>query len=155
MTRSPPVLLVLLLARALISPGAFAQQTDSAALPGVQAPASEVRGVALEQNFPNPFSTETRIPFVLGEDLFEDDRPVVVSVRVFNVLRQLVAIPTAVDHPVMPGRRALELQYDQPGRYMLLWDGRDSGGEPVSSGIYFCQIVADGSSSVRKMIVIR
>lgn len=153
MTRSPTVLLVLLLARLVLCSESFAQQTDSTASPELQD--GQARGVRLEQNFPNPFDTETRIPFVLGDDLFEDGRAVVVRVRVFNVLRQLVAVPTALDHPTSSGRRATELQYDQPGRYLLHWDGRDMSGDPVSSGIYFCQIIADGTSAVRKMIVIR
>ena len=155
MKRGAPVLLVLLLARALFSPEAIAQQSDTTAETGPQDVPQEVRGVELEPNFPNPFDTETRIPFVLGEDLFKDGRPVVVTVRIFNVLRQLVAIPTALDHPTDPGSPAMNLRYEEPGRYMLYWDGRDSSGEPVGSGIYFCQIVANGVTDVRKMAVIR
>lgn len=155
MKRCAPVLLALLLARALLSPELFAQQADTAADPALRDGPQEVRGLELEQNFPNPFSTETRIPFRLGEELFEDGRPVLVSVRIFNVLRQLVAIPTALDHPSFSGEPALELQYDAPGRYLLHWDGRDLRGERVSSGVYFCQIIANRSHAVRKMIVIR
>lgn len=155
MKRGAPVLLVLLLARAFLSPEAAAQQSDTTAGTGSQDVQQEVRGVELQPNFPNPFSTETRIPFVLGEDLFKDGRPVVVTVRIFNVLRQLVAVPIAVDNPTEPGRPATNLQYEQPGRYMLLWDGKDSSGDPVGSGIYFCQIIANGLTDVRKMAVIR
>ena len=42
----------------------------------------------LEQNYPNPFNPETKIPFVLDEDLFSSGTPVVVSLRVYNVLQQ-------------------------------------------------------------------
>lgn len=145
------VLLVLLLARWPGSPEALAQNTDSTAVPQDAA----VRGVALEPNYPNPFQRETRIPFVLGSDLFEDGRPVVVSARIYNILRQLVAVPIAVDNPGAPGLPALELRYDTPGRYLLYWDGRDQSGRPVNSGIYFLQITANRSQDLLKMIVTR
>jgi hypothetical protein len=154
MKHSYAVLLVLLLVRLPGCAEAFAQQTDTTAAPQDTLP-GEVRGVELQPNYPNPFSDGTRIPFVLGPDLFEDGRGVIVSVRIYNVLRQLVAIPIAVDHPTAAGRPALELRYDQPGRYELYWDGRDQSGQPVASGIYFCHIVANRSQDVRKMIVAR
>jgi hypothetical protein len=154
MKHSFAVLLVLLLARFPASPDAFAQQTDSTATPPSELQ-DEASGVQLEPNYPNPFNRETRIPFLLADDLFEDGRQVVVNVRIFNVLRQQVAIPTAVDHPSAAGRPVQELRYDMPGRYELYWDGRDQAGQPVPSGIYFCQIVAGRSTDVRKMIVTR
>jgi hypothetical protein len=111
--------------------------------------------VALEPNYPNPFNRETRIPFVLGADLFQDDRPVVVTVRIYNVLRQLVAVPTALDHPTASGMPAEQLTYEAPGRYVVYWDGRDGSGQQVASGIYFCQIIANRSRDTLKMIVTR
>ena len=150
------VLLVLLLARVFFSPEAVAQQTDTTAAPGViPQQQEEVRGVALEPNYPNPFNRETRVPFVLGRDLFQDGRSVVVTVRIYNVLRQVVAIPVALDHPTASGQPVQELRYDAPGRYLLLWDGNDMSGQPVSSGIYFCEIIAGRSRDVGKMIVTR
>lgn len=154
MKHSFAVLLVLLLARLPTGSEAIAQQTDTTAA-SQEAPQGEVRGVALEQNYPNPFSRETRIPFVLGADLFEDGRSVVVTVRIYNVLRQPIAVPTALDHPTAAGQPALELRFDSPGRYELYWDGTDRNGQQVSSGIYFCHIIANRSQDVRKMIVTR
>lgn len=148
------VLLVLLLVRVPSIPGVFAQQTDTTAVPQ-EARQSEVRGVELEQNYPNPFDRETRIPFVLGADLFEEGRPVVVTVRIYNVLRQLIAIPVSLDHPTAVGQPAQELTFDSPGRFLLYWDGTDRSGQRVSSGIYFCQIVANRSQDIIKMIVTR
>lgn len=148
------VLLVLLLVRVPSVPGVFAQQTDTTAAPE-EARQTEVRGVELEQNYPNPFNRETRIPFVLGADLFEDGRPVVVTVRIYNVLRQLIAIPISLDHPTAVGQPAQELRFDSPGRYLLYWDGTDRSGQQVSSGIYFCQIVTNRSQDIIKMIVTR
>jgi hypothetical protein len=155
MKHSLTVLLVLLLASIASVPEAIAQETDTTAVPRDETGQDEVRGVALEQNYPNPFNYETRIPFVLGEDMFEDGRPVVVSVRIYNVLRQPIAVPTAFDHPSAAGQPALELRYDMPGRYELYWDGRDRGGQPVPSGIYFCHVTANRSQNVLKMIVAR
>lgn len=157
MKHSSAVLLVLLLAWAAVLTEATAQQTDTTVgLPDIgPQQQEEVRGVALEPNYPNPFSRETRIPFVLGSDLFPDGRPVVVTVRIYNVLRQLVAIPIALDHPTATGQQAQELRYDTPGRYLLYWDGTDMSGQPVASGIYFCEIIANRSRDVGKMIVTR
>lgn len=45
----------------------------------------------IKPNYPNPFNPETTIPFVLSERLFEDGRPVVVSIRIYNLLKQPVA----------------------------------------------------------------
>ena len=39
-------------------------------------------GIQLGQNYPNPFNPETTIPFALGEELFVDGRPAVVSIRI-------------------------------------------------------------------------
>lgn len=140
---------VLLLASLALAAQARAQQADS-----IGPPAPEARGLQLEQNYPNPLNPDTRIPFVLGERLFQDGQPVVVTLRVFNVLRQLVAVPVALDHPT--GQRpVLELTYPFPGRYLAYWDGRDSNGRPVPSGVYFYQIVANGQTQIRKAIVAR
>jgi len=148
------VLLVLLVARVPSSAELFAQQTDSTAgFPEVTQ--DEVRGVRLEPNYPNPFRQETRIPFILGEDLFQDGLPVLVTVRIYNLLRQLVAHPVALDHPTSAGQPVRELSYEAPGRYLLYWDGTDRNGRLVSSGIYFCQIIANRAQDVRKMIVTR
>lgn len=154
MKHSKAVLLVLLLALLPGIPAATAQQTDNTVASQDTVPREE-HGLELEQNYPNPFSDETRIPLVLGQDLFEDGRPVIVTVRIYNVLRQPVATPTALDYPMGSGLPAEELRFDVPGRYMLFWDGTDRSGQPVSSGIYFCYVVANRSQDVIKMIVAR
>ena len=151
---SLPVLLVLLLCSGLASPEVSAQQTDNTATQEV-AQQGEVRGVQLEPNYPNPFSQETRIPFVLGADLFEDGRPVVVTVRIYNLLHQPIAIPTALDHPASAGQPLQELRYEAPGRYLAHWDGTDQGGRRVSSGVYFCEIVANRARHVSRIAVTR
>ncbi len=108
----------------------------------------------LEQNYPNPFNPETRIPFVLGDRLFGEGRPVRVSVRIYNVLRQFVAAPTALNHTLGEGLPVEDLEYLTPGRHEVYWDGRDRAGNQVASGVYFIQLVVNGQTApVRKMFV--
>ncbi len=107
----------------------------------------------LEGNYPNPFNPETTIPFVLDEDLFSDGGSVMVTMRVFNILQQYIATPTALNHPGGDRTPIQELPYTSPGRYEAFWDGRDGGGREVASGVYFLQLVVDGRAQVRKMMV--
>ncbi len=110
-------------------------------------------GFYLEQNYPNPFNPETKIPFILNEDLFNDGTSVVVSIRIFNVLQQFIATPTALNHARGEAAPVTDLGYASPGRYEAHWDGRDQAGRHVASGVYFIQLVVDGRSQVRKMFV--
>jgi len=108
---------------------------------------SRDRGFQLEQNFPNPFNPVTRIPFVLREEMFRDGTPVVVTVRVYNVLRQLVAVPTALDHPSGNAAPVEHLEYTTPGRHVAYWDGLDKDGRKVASGIYFVLMWVNGEQA--------
>ena len=110
-------------------------------------------GFQLEQNYPNPFNPETTIPFQLDEGLFVDGRPAVVSVRIFNLLSQVIAHPVAVGHPSGEGVELLQLEYTQPGRYEAFWDGTDLQGRQVASGMYFMQLIVNGQSIVKRMVV--
>ena len=56
---------------------------------GVQPPAP----VELKQNYPNPFNPATTIPFTLNGDLFAAAHRPRVSLKIYNVLAQLVAVP--------------------------------------------------------------
>lgn len=135
---------VLLLAGLALPSHAVGQETD---------PPVRDSGFRLGQNYPNPFNPETRIPFRLEEPLFETGRPVRVTLRIYNVLQQLVAIPTALNHPQGNGVPVLNLEYDTPGEKVAYWDGHDMDGREVASGIYYMQLIVNGESVVRRMIV--
>ena len=118
-------------------------------------PSGKANGFQLEQNYPNPFNPETKIPFVLAEDLFVDGRPAVVSLRIFNLLQQMVAVPAALGHPSGEGVPLRQLEYFLPGRYEAFWDGTDASGRQVASGIYFMQLTVNGMSKTKKMYVLK
>lgn len=109
----------------------------------------------LEQNYPNPLKTETRIPFELREVLFREGKPVTVSIRIYNILTQFVAAPVALRYPGGEGLPVLQLEYTSPGRHEAFWDGRDRHGKQVATGVYFVQMRVEGRgpSPVRRMFV--
>ncbi len=127
--------------------------TNSASAQEVGSDGKQDSGFILEQNYPNPFNPETKIPFVLFEDLFVDGKPVVVSVRIFNVLQQFITAPTALNHPNGEGVRVLDLEYPFPGRFEAYWDGRDERGRQVASGVYFVQLTVNGKTQFQRMYV--
>ncbi len=56
--------------------------------------------------------------------------------------------------------RQLLLGYLSPGHYTnredaAYWDGRNSQGEPVASGVYFYTLSTDSFSDTRKMMVVK
>lgn len=136
-----------LLSFSILSPEALAAQA------GRGESSAQENGFSLGQNYPNPFNPETKIPFELLPELFEDGRPVRVSIRIYNVLQQFVAAPTALGHPQGEGVPLVELEYTRPGEYEAYWDGRDRSGAQVASGVYFVQLVVNGRSQVGKMFV--
>jgi hypothetical protein len=42
-----------------------------------------------------------------------------------------------------------------PGRYQVLWDGRDQSGFRVSSGVYLYRMQAQGAVLVRRMTLLK
>jgi uncharacterized repeat protein (TIGR02543 family) len=72
----------------------------------------------LGQIYPNPFSTVTTIPFEIKEASH-------IKISIINLLGQEVC--TIINKDL------------QPGEYAIHWDGRDTNGNRVTEGIYFCQ----------------
>lgn len=151
MMRARSVLLILFLLAGSLSPPLLDAQGTSAA----RSPAEESRGFVLEQNYPDPVNPETWIPFTLHESLFEGSGQAAATIRIVNILSQVVAIPEAIDHPNGRGTRVINLPYLEPGRKIAYWDGRDSAGRPVPSGVYYMQmVVGEEPPQTRKLIVL-
>ena len=112
--------------------------------------------VELLQNYPNPFNPTTTIPFRLSEALFANGHRPVVSLRIYNILAQLVAIPTLQGSGRPLDGVALDC-LDQSGGYCTFsayWDGNYlSTGREAASGIYVYQLVVDGVRQSKKMVV--
>ena len=85
----------------------------------------------LEQNYPNPFSSETEIPYKLNE---HSD----VVIKIYNILGQEV--------------RRFDVGLQRNGIYGIRWDGRNNLGNKVSPGIYLYQLVTDDETLVKKMV---
>jgi hypothetical protein len=85
----------------------------------------------LFQNYPNPFNPQTNIRFDLPVDAN-------VSITIYSVLGEKVW--------------GFERRYEA-GSYILMWDGKNSSGKDIASGIYFCKISAGNYHATRKMIL--
>lgn len=146
---APRVLLFLLVIYGFLSPpGARAQV--SAEPPGIRRAA----GFHLEQNNPNPFTRETFIPFYLEDGLFQNGETRLVTIQIFNLLNQLVAVPRAPDHPRGKNLPVQNLPYTDAGRKLAYWDGTDLRGRRVPAGVYYCQmVVGDQRPQMKKIIV--
>ncbi|MFQ6033212.1 MAG: FlgD immunoglobulin-like domain containing protein, partial [Candidatus Zixiibacteriota bacterium] len=105
---------------------------------------------ALFQNYPNPFNPATSIRYAVGSPQRKtadrglwtaDGSPTPVTLRIYNILGQKVR--TLVDEPKVSGT------------YQVIWDGKDSKGKNVASGIYFYQLTAGDYKETRKMTFIR
>jgi hypothetical protein len=121
------------------------------------------RGV-LGQNQPNPFSQETTIPFTVGDaDCAAGTQRHVVTIRIYNILSQVVAIPMLVDSAVTdpPGTSAAThalLGVSLPcGSYGARWDGRHAhNNREAAPGVYMYQLIVDGHpQGTRKMLLKR
>jgi hypothetical protein len=97
------------------------------------------RVFALDQNFPNPFNPVTTIAFTVPEGPGDDAR---VSLAVYAVDGSLVR--TLVDGPRERGRR-----------HSVTWDGRDSRGVLVASGVYFYRLDHDSGNESRSMVLMK
>lgn len=89
----------------------------------------------LWQNEPNPFNPSTQIAFTLARE-----EPVTLTVLdvAGRRVRLLAEGPLAAG--VVHRRR---------------WDGRDDGGRPVASGVYFYRLETPSFSQTRKMVLVR
>ncbi|MBU1101364.1 MAG: choice-of-anchor D domain-containing protein [Bacteroidetes bacterium] len=88
----------------------------------------------LDQNYPNPFNPSTTIKFALPEAQH-------VSIKIYDMLGREVA-------------RVLE-QDMQAGVHTAIWNGEDSNGRIVNTGVYFYRIVSGSNVAIKKMLLLK
>ncbi len=88
----------------------------------------------LSQNYPNPFNSTTQICYSI---------PCRSNVRlaVFDVRGRFVS---ELDH-----------RWHNPGNHTVSWDGTDSSGKAVSSGIYFVRMKTKEKMQTKKLVLMR
>jgi hypothetical protein len=86
---------------------------------------------ALMNNYPNPFNLNTNISFAVPVDTK-------VSLKLYNIAGQLVKTYGGVY---------------EAGNHTITWDGTNTKGETVASGIYFYKLVAGDYSCTKKMVL--
>ncbi len=88
----------------------------------------------LSQNYPNPFNPTTTINYAVPKSQKVD-------ISVFNVLGQKVV--------------TLYRGVRNPGNYSVVWNGKNSNGINVPSGVYYYNIHGTESSLTKKMILLK
>ena len=94
---------------------------------------------ALLQNYPNPFNPETWIPYHLA-------RAGEVTLSIYNARGKLI-------RQLDLGDREAGFYTDQTGA--AHWDGRNTLGETVTSGVYFYHLSAGAFSATRRMLILK
>ena len=90
--------------------------------------------LALSQNYPNPFNPVTMIEYHLP-------RKNHVTIAIFNVLGQKVQTLIDVQQPA--------------GTYTVAWDGRDTAGQSVPTGVYLYRLQAGEYTQTKRMLLLK
>jgi len=88
----------------------------------------------LDAPHPNPFNPSTEIRYVLPSAAH-------VEIAIYDTAGRMV--------------RTLAHQAQPRGEYSVSWDGRDTGGAAVSSGVYFVKLGANGETRTQKMVLLK
>ncbi|MBU1101363.1 MAG: T9SS type A sorting domain-containing protein [Bacteroidetes bacterium] len=88
----------------------------------------------LDQNYPNPFNPSTTIKYSIPNAEH-------VSIKVYDMLGCDVA--------------TLFNGQSQAGIHTVIWNGTDSNGDIVNSGVYFYRIVSGSNVAIKKMLLLK
>ncbi len=103
-------------------------------LPGGAAVGVTPEAVFTARNFPNPFNPSTKIEFTLPAKSQ-------VELKIYNVRGELV--------------KTLLNENMDATTHSVIWDGRNSTGQSVSSGVYFYSLKAGSYEKMEKMTLVK
>ena len=104
---------------------------------GVEESASISNMFALNQNYPNPFSSSTTISFSLCHRGTENT-----EIKIYNIKGQLL-------------KTLLPLTNYHSPITCVVWDGKDENGKQLSSGIYLYRITAGDFTDTKKCVILK
>jgi hypothetical protein len=110
----------------VLSPEASAIETDL--------PIGTIRDYRLYQNYPNPFNPTTNISYNLPVNSN-------IKIEIFDILGKNIA--TIID------------DYQIAGTHQAIWNGRDTAGNLVTSGVYFYRLTTPQFNQVKKMMLMK
>ena len=115
------------------------QRPETAEPPDVEPPAVVVTETEVLTNFPNPFNSETWIPYRLVENAE-------VEISIYSANGGHI--------------RTLQIGTQTRGEYITRntaahWSGRNEAGEPVADGTYFYQFRAGDYRVTKKMVILK
>lgn len=96
------------------------------------------QSIALQQNFPNPFSRSSATATRIGYDLASAGN---VTLHVYDSRGAIV--------------KTLVSGHSAAGSHVVNWDGVSDSGLPVASGTYTCVLTANGITATRQMVVMK
>lgn len=112
--------------------------------------------VQLKQNYPNPFNPATTIPFALGGDAFASGHRPKVSLKIYNVLAQLVAVPVLQGTGELLDQLELTCASSTGCAFTAYWDGNViNSGRQAASGVYLYQLTVDAARFTKKMVIMK
>jgi hypothetical protein len=112
--------------------------------------------VTLEQNYPNPFNPETWIPFGIDEGCTEPGRQYRVTMRIYNLLSQEVAVPVIQGGSgSTAGGERIENITITCGKYTAYWNGKyKNSNRDAASGVYVYRLEVDGRPELTKKFLV-
>jgi hypothetical protein len=100
--------------------------------------------------FPNPVNPDKFIPFQLKGEFFVGGHRPIVSLKIYNMLAQVVAVPI-----VQGSGEKLDnasLSWNGTGDYTAYWDGKIQGtGREATSGVYVYQLIVNWQQNGRDL----
>ncbi len=131
---------VLVLGLLIVAPAVAHSQQDAA--------------VQLRRNYPNQFNPETTIPFALSAVLWDDGVSPVVTMRIYDILARLVAVPILEQSG--EDLENVSLTWNGTGEYSAYWDGKvRNTSREAASGVYIYQLIVDGKVYTMKMTIVK